>query len=714
MQRQALLEVVGNRGVSRQLAAGEILCHEDDAETLVFLVDHGSIDVVINAPHGEIVLATHGPGALLGEVTAVIGGRRTATLRAAAPSSVKVVSPEVLIDVMDGEPELAASILSEARERSERTRVATHLAESLNSNDSLAIGQIASLVTWVNLRAGEVLFREGDVADGAYLVTAGRLRVETAAGDVLADVGRGEIIGEAGLIAGQVRAASISALRDCTMARLSAEDFRTLTQQSPDLAIGLVSRVLARMAPGAPKLTRPSRLVALVHLEAPSQQETVSGVFADALHAVGSTAHLTRASVGVTLSDPDVADCRTGSFDDVRLTELFHYAESNHDQVFLESADETSLWTERILRQADQIVIACPARISPEVERRVRDLFDGCPDRVPLWLMLMHSEGTKRPVGSARIFDRFEVDELHHVRGLSEEDLGRVARLAAGRGVGVVLSGGGARGFAHIGVIQALEESGVPIDRIAGTSMGSIVGAAIAQRVPQQRRVTTMSDAVSKLFDYTVPLVSLIKAERITTALTNQFGNWDMRDLWIPFACVSTNLTTSEVVVHRSGRVERMVRASISLPGIMPPVVIDGDLLVDGGILQNLPVQVMATDPSISTIIAADVSPPDGPSAETDPGLSVSGWKVLRSKFDNSETRYPAIGAVLMRALLLGSAQDREAAVQSGVIDLYLDLDVEEIGLLDFESVEAAVKLGYESARERVAAWAAPRSDAPM
>ncbi len=235
--------------------------------------------------------------------------------------------------------------------------------------------------------------------------------------------------------------------------------------------------------------------------------------------------------------------------------------------------------------------------------------------------------------------------------------------------------------------------------------MGSVIAAAIAQRVEASKRVEMTQAAFKDLLDYTIPVVSLVKGERITANIQNQWGGIDIEDLWLPFSCVSTNLTTSQVVHHRRGPTDLAVRASVAIPGVLPPVPFEGDLLIDGGVLDNLPVDLVSNDPSIGTIIAVDVAPPLGPRAQSDYGLSVSGWSALRNQISRKKNQYPGVVAVLMRTMLVGSARDRSRTVESGDLNLYLDLELKGVSLLDFETVEEVSTRGYEASLDRVGDW---------
>ena len=141
-----------------------------------------------------------------------------------------------------------------------------------------------------------------------------------------------------------------------------------------------------------------------------------------------------------------------------------------------------------------------------------------------------------------------------------------------------------------------------------------------------------MKQGADNLLDYTIPFVSLVKGERIVGVLERQFDGWNIDDMWVPMSCVSTDLTTAEIVVHRDGPTARAIRTSVAIPGVLPPVAHEGHLLADGGVLDNLPAGEFGRDPSVGVIIASDVAPPLGPSAKGDHGLSVSGWAVARQR----------------------------------------------------------------------------------
>lgn len=177
--------------------------------------------------------------------------------------------------------------------------------------------------------------------------------------------------------------------------------------------------------------------------------------------------------------------------------------------------------------------------------------------------------------------------------------------------VGVALSGGGARGLAHIGVLKVLEKEGVPIDLLAGTSMGGVVAAAYAAgRTPdymeQEALRMTSPRRLLSLADPTLPQRGLFEGQKVVSYLTHHLGECTFDSLRCPLSLVAVNLRKAEAVTLNEGRVTEAVRATIALPGLFKPVERDEQLLVDGGLLDNLPADIVR-QMGADIVIAVDV-----------------------------------------------------------------------------------------------------------
>jgi predicted acylesterase/phospholipase RssA len=273
--------------------------------------------------------------------------------------------------------------------------------------------------------------------------------------------------------------------------------------------------------------------------------------------------------------------------------------------------------------------------------------------------------------------------------------------------VSLVLGGGGARGFAHLGVLRALQELGINVDMIGSASIGAPIAGWLAQGKDAAECLQVAKPAFESLIDVTLPKTALLAGRRISDMITRQADGLDIEDFWIPFFCVSTNLTTSAVEVHKRGSVALAVRASVSIPGVLPPVPRDGEILVDGGVLNNLPIDVMREMNPSGLVLAIDVVLPRSFEAEEDFGTAVSGWRQLLSGAvpGVSGPRAPGLANVIVQSMMVGSSQARELMLRQGQADFYTNIHVHDVGILQFESVEDAQEIGYESSIGPLKDW---------
>jgi len=590
-------------------------------------------------------------------------------------------------------------------------RAARAVGRIIPSPSPELVQDVLTKLEWKHLVAGETLFEYGDPSDAAYFVLRGRLRVTAPTDDggerFIRDLGKGQVIGEIGLINAAPRSATLRAVRDAALGRLSAAAFLEIVSRFPEAAIGIANTLLRRAA------SRPDATDAgSVALFVPGGDANLSGRIAEAMTAYGTVAHVSRHQVETILGEAGIADIPPGHIDSKKVARALADLEDRAGRLLLEADPTVTGWTERALRSSDLVIVVTDPDPSDRVDAEIRRLMDllGTMPHIDAWLVIQHPAGTERPHGTAELRGRYGADAIVHLRADRPDDLDRLARLASGKGVGLVLGGGGARGLAHFGVHRAAIEAGIPIDHIGGSSIGGIIGAVIAQGHDSDTMLDLASRQFRKVIDYTLPVVSLAKGRRASRELEARFRGWTFEDLWTPFFCMSTNLTYTDSVVHDSGDLVRALRAGFSIPGVFPPTPIGDDLHVDAGVLDNLPVEVMRGRPGIGAVIAVDVAPPIGPRARADYGLSVSGWRAFRKGLGGRRSVYPGISAVLMRSMILGSMRERDRVVATGAADLYLDLDLRGISLLDFKRVGEIADAGHEAARERLEEWWSKRS----
>jgi predicted acylesterase/phospholipase RssA len=541
---------------------------------------------------------------------------------------------------------------------------------------------------WTRLEGGAVLFREGDAADSLYVLLTGRLRVfvrGSSAEDVfVAEIGRGESVGEMALLTGAPRSATVVAVRDSALVRLSRAGFERIIERSPRLMLRVTQRLVERLqrTTHAPRAKATLTTIALIPLD-PAIDACEVGNSLLAAVASGGTATLVTRERAEGQSSP-------GPWLDAleREYRFVLYAGDARDHS----------WTDRALRQADIVLFVAPGDRAPDAAA-IAAVGRHTHAQALRELLVLHPPPHRPPSGTARWLEATGARAHYHVRIGVDGDIARVGRMLTGRSVGLALGGGGARGFAHIGVIEALIEEGVQIDAIAGTSMGAVIaaqyatGAGPADMLEINRRHWVRHNPLK---DKTLPVVALLAGRRLERMIADMFGDTQIEDLWMPFFCVSADLTQAEMRVHDRGPLGRAVRASMSLPGIAIPVHDSGNMLVDGGLMNNVPADVLRA--SCGRVIAVDVSPEKDLAIASPYPSSASGWRLL---WGRKKSNLPGIGAILMRAVLLSSTRYRSTIARD--VDLFLRPRVERFGMFEWSSLDALAEAGRVCAREALA-----------
>jgi NTE family protein len=538
---------------------------------------------------------------------------------------------------------------------------------------------------WFSLPGGMMLEREGENYHALFLVLTGCLGVFYSEADgskrLVAQIPAGETVGEMSLISGEPPSAQVVALRDTELLRISREGFEKLMSRHPPVMFNLM-RILARRLSDTTRQnsnrTRP-KTFAIIPLQDGLNQEPIATKLATILKELGARAAVL-----------DVIDAE-------RPTEWLNTFESAHDFIFYRGDAPDSAWTHLCLRQADRVFLLAradrPLPLRPLDFPAFKERSTGLPE-----LLLLHPDN-----GSYSLPEHFAVrsglfEAHHHLRSGQTEDIRRLARFVAGRAVGLVLAGGGARGFAHIGVIKALLEAGVPFDRLGGTSMGAIIAAGLACEWGVDELVARMREAfvdINPLSDYTLPLIALVRGKKVSDLLRENFGQTRIEELPKPFFCVSSDLTIGRIHLHREGPLWRALRASVSLPGILPPVTHHGHLLVDGGVMNNLPVDIIAQQGK-GPIVASDVTGELDLHADDSHYGERSVWSLVWERMRGS----PSIVSILMRSGTVGSEAQRRLVREQA--DFLFEPPLEDVGLRDWKKFDRAISEGYEHAIAKI------------
>ena len=547
---------------------------------------------------------------------------------------------------------------------------------------------------WFSLPGGAPLYEAGEEADRFFLLRAGRLGAfrsqEGHETQFLGVIRPGEPAGEMALIAGAPHSAKVVALRDSEVLALSRDDFFDAVAADSTVMTELARLMILRnrQSSSGAVLGEPSVFGFIGLSPAVRVRSLVAGLAAR----IGKLGYRATIVGGEALRAP---------------TEWFSNVERDHDFVlYVAEADELG-WKGLVSRQGDRLFRVAMAAESPPPPLPEAAAAEPLQVQQLTDLILLHPSGQGAPQGSEAWIAALRPARLFHLRDGSEGDGDRLARVLTGQSVGLVLSGGGARAYAHVGAVRALHERGVPIDFVGGVSMGAIVGAGLAMGWDDQElemRIRRAFVDSSPLDDIAFPMIALTHGDKVRERLTEHFGERLIGDLWLPFFCLSANLTTGAYQLHRTGLVREALRASISLPGVLPPVTIDKNVLVDGAVLKNFPADLMRAI-QLGPIVGIDVG--RGRSIEAEDIVPPpSFWRWIIS---GDWRRGPPIVSVLIRSATVRAGAEMLLAHQA--TDVLVQPDVDAIEIRDWKAFDQAVEIGYRATLEALDGLSKPVVD---
>ena len=386
---------------------------------------------------------------------------------------------------------------------------------------------------------------------------------------------------------------------------------------------------------------------------------------------------------------------------------------SNNDFLILHSVDTNNLkWKKNIIKYSDQVIIlGDPVKLN-NISNEESEIFDNYSKIKPnkFWLVLNHNEDTIIPSKTKKIISIRNGIKTFHVKNNNSNDIRRLARFITKQTIGLTLGGGGAKGFAHYGIYKAMNELNIPIDVIGGTSAGAIIASQIAlgYSLNEIININKKVNALKMFKEYGFPYMSLIKSYKVEQAAKISAGDSDIEDLWIPFFAPATDLTNSKLLVFDKGPLWEAIRSSGALPGIVLPHFMDKNIIVDGGLMNNLPVDIMKNNYGGKIICS---------SCALDKSMktSITGvpnqFKLLMSKlFDktNFEKNYhyvPTITDIVFKTSVVASASQINENINMS--DLFLELPTSEFGLTEMNdnSMMKLIDLGYEYSKPKLQAF---------
>jgi NTE family protein len=609
--------------------------------------------------------------------------------------------------------------LDSDRQQQQRELLKTILRNHFASDNAGILETIQAEAEYIDLGPGETLIRQGDISNDVYFVLSGRLRAlsesESGASKILGEIGRGETIGELAMFTGEPRSASIIALRNCSVVKVTRAVIEATISKQPQIALSMARIVIERFR--RRERERPALVVPVNVCILPITPGTDAAKFAESLRAAQAPSDMP-----VAVITPDDIAHRFGTEAESPVWRRFGAVadfigriEAQRSAIYLAADGSDTAWTRFCLQHADEILLLADAERAPGLSDLEQRCFAG---KTPVsiarqTLVLLHKVAAKIPTGTAQWLDARHVTRHFHIRPEQPRDMRRLARIISGRAIGLVLAGGGAKGFAHVGVIRALEEAGIEVDYVGGTSIGAVMGMVLALGLDAGQ----IAAAVHKAFllhpkgnitgDYNfVPLVSLIKGLRAHGAMTAAVrdaadADIDMEDTWKTFFVIASNFSTGSEAVLSRGSLTRNVIASYAIPGAMPPVFIDGNMMYDGGTFNNFPVDVMA-QLGAGKIIGVDLSTDHGRVFAIDrvPGTLALLRDRLRPRA-KQRYRLPSVPETLLASSFITSISKQKTVRKFA--DLLFQPRVAGVGLLDWKRYDHVVAIGYNHAREVLA-----------
>lgn len=516
----------------------------------------------------------------------------------------------------------------------------------------------------VTVRRSETLISAADtVADAMFIVISGRFEVlQAGSGEAIAEIGSGSPIGEIAFFAGGTRTATVRALRDSVVLRLRRADFDELARERPRLWQSASSALARRLATAAIANPRPAmvkaRTVCVLQAGRTSAPQAVAAI-CEQLQRRARTTCIDAARLQSLAGTAEV-----GEEEAIRI---LNDTERSCDLVVYRADETLTPWSERAIRQAD-LILMIGRRVSnaQQGEEGNEDLNTleryaaAIHGSSKIHLALAHPAGSGIAGTRAWLDKRPFVHLHHHLRQANDADLAQLCRYLTGDARGFVACGGGAFSAAHIGCYQAFLERGVEFDAVGGTSGGAAIAAAVALGLSpddMERRLHDIFVTRRSMKRWTLPLYSLLDHAELDRALEEHYSSIDIADLPIPYFALSTNLTRGTAHCHRHGPLWQAVRASSSIPALLPPCFTDdGDMLVDGCLIDNVPVAAMHAL-KLGPNIVIDLQVPETDCERDAAARLPTRWPLLRAAMSVAGRaglpKLPGPQTVLVRSLLL-------------------------------------------------------------
>lgn len=583
---------------------------------------------------------------------------------------------------------------------------------------TLKVSYLKELATSMKMffcEGGETVIKQGEPSSGMYLIYSGMLRVYQSVKNevnLISELSTGHIFGEISLLSEKARIATVIACRDSILLKLEEDTYRKFEQNYPSIALQISKQAIIRLVEDKKRKNivkeADIKTIAIVPAGDSNHRAFVQYLYT-ILSALKPTIVITKELCDKQFGS-NIAQTELDERHYAQLSSWFQSLENEYGFLIYESDRQMTPWTKRCLRHADRILLIAEEQVYPALNSIEMNIFSKeWAFHSSIELIFLH-ESSNIKDSMAWLKSR-PVQGFHHLQLNSEKDTAKFIRFLTGKSIGVVLTGGGARGFAHIGFLKALEEKNIPIDYIAGTSMGALVAAgnALGMSVAE---VIDFAHNFAYRSQYTLPVVALTTGKYLVDMLQALCGDVMIEDLHKRFFCVSTNITEGKLRIQDSGPMWLAIRSSLSVPGIFPPIYDSvGNMLVDGGILNNMPVDILRKKMYRGEVFCVRCFAKEEKFKKNiNPNAWASGWKLLLQKFLRGKSpSYDSMGSIILEAMNVGS-KNFEKSVEDQA-DYLVEFDTSAFQFLEFEKADAIIDLGYRSSLEALSHFDLPENN---
>lgn len=563
----------------------------------------------------------------------------------------------------------------------------------------------------IYLHKNKYLFHQGDISTDLYLLVSGKLVViikkENKERRIINDIFPGETVGELSALSHEPRTAHVKATTNSILLKLHSDEFRRLIHKHPSI-IHHTIELLVERSQGLLKLLKTEKPSEKYILVIPATTKVSMDIITDHIKkSIGENKNITL------ITEQDIADHKCSS-----SAKIKNYIDSfdKKDSIIYIVQSYNSLFAKTILTKIDMVYLIANENSKPSLHADAIKMIQNIhrPRMIRPDLVLLHKKSDHLPTKTSEWLKLYNFHLHHHIRIHDDNDWQRLMRFICGRPIGLVLGGGGLRCWMHLGVIKAFMDAGIPIDMIGGSSAGAIVAGYYAlqnfskEALHKLQELSDVTNQTVKFRNLTWPAVSLFNGKSYTKKLKQVYIHKKIEDCWINCFIVGCNISDNHEVIYRKGYLWKAIRASTAVPAIYPPVVIRGKLHLDGGILNNLPVDIMRRYLGNHSIIIASALTHHNKDPEVYHFPSIlTFWQtaLAKAKLAHRDYKFPPFIDTFLKSLLAGSSLKQFE--NGNDAEILINPDLSEFRLLNITKIQQKklIRLGYKSALNIIKKW---------